>query len=148
MFKNFKNKGNLDVFEEEKDIAIENVLKKINGLPENKKVEIVIFIERYLCKLETFVSRIKRSASEHTVIVSLPVHSSVELNLYVRKLKCRGVVSLWWPTLNSEVITKAQRKFHFSNIPSDEFTNADKMSLPKVSSDINEVTQFLVSQGD
>lgn len=148
IFHNLKKTGDIDVFEEEKDVAIERALNKINGLPDNKKIKIVIFIERYLCKLESFVSKIEKSSYEHTVILSLPVHSTVELKLYAKKIVGKGILSLWMPILDSEVIVKAQRKFHFSDIPEEEFTSADKMSLPRISDGFSEVTQFLVSQGE
>ncbi|MEP4100974.1 hypothetical protein, partial [Paraglaciecola sp.] len=60
----------------------------------------------------------------------------------------KGILSLWMPILDSEVIVKAQRKFHFSDIPEEEFASADKMSLPRISDGFSEVTQFLVSQGE
>jgi hypothetical protein len=148
IFENFKKTGDVDVFEEEKDVAIESALRKINGLPDNKKIRIVIYIERYLCKLESVVSRIEKSAYEHAVILSLPVHSIVELKLYAKKIADKGLLLVWIPVLDSDVIVKAQRKFHFSHIPEEEFTSADRMSFPRISDGFSEVTQFLVSQGE
>lgn len=148
VFKNLKKTGDIDVFEEEKDVAIERALNQVNGLPENKKVRIVIFIERYLCRLESFVSRIEKSAPEHTVILSLPVHSTVELNLYVKKIAGKGILSLWVPTLHNEVLVKAQRNFYFSDVPTNEFVSADRMSIPKLTDGFSEVTQFVVLQGE
>ncbi|WJG07735.1 hypothetical protein [Aliiglaciecola sp. LCG003] len=148
VFKNFLKTKDMDVFEEEKDLAIEKVILKVQALPENKKVRIVIFIERYLSQVSTFLSRVKQNFGGDVIVISLPVYSTIELRLYLNKIKSKGHISIWVPVTESDIVAKAQRKFHFSHVPQEEFEMADKMQLPKLTDGFDEVTHFKVQQGE
>jgi len=138
IFKNYKDTENIDTFEDEKDSAINLIITKLNKLSVNRKVVIIIFMERYLCSFNKFVQNYVFNSDTLHLFVRLPIHSRSELKLILKKLNNQSGIQ----------ITKSQRQFFFRNIPNSEFQAADKPFIPSVQDGFDKVCLYRINQGD
>lgn len=148
LFKNFENNKDLDVFEDQKEVAIDNLISKTNKFLENDKTTVVLFMDRYLCSFNKFVKRYAFNSEQLHLFVRLPVHSRSELKLILNKLNTKIAVQIFIPYSDSEAVTKSQRNFYFRNVPETELQAADKSFLPSIKDGFETVCQFKIRQGD
>lgn len=148
IFKNYKDTDNIDTFEDEKDSAINRIITKLNKLSVNRKVVVIIFMERYLCSFNKFVQNYVFNSDTLHLFVRLPIHSISELKLILKKLNNQSGIQIYIPHSDSEAITKSQRQFFFRNIPNSEFQAADKPFIPSVQDGFDKVCQYRINQGD
>lgn len=148
LFKNYADNQDIDVFENEKESAIDRLTIKTNKLSVNGKAVVVMFMERYLCSFNKFVERYVFDSETLHLFVRLPVHSRSELKLILNKLSKQAEIKIYIPHSDSEAIIKTQRNFFFRNVPVSELQAADKSFIPSVKDGFNQVCQYRISQGD
>lgn len=148
IFKNYKDNQDIDTFEDEKESAINHMITKLNKLSVNRKVIIIIFMERYLCSFNKFVQSYVFNSNVLHLFVRLPVHSRSELKLILKNLNDQTKIQIYIPYSQSDVISKVQRQFFFKNIPESELQAADKAFIPSVQDGFDKVCQYQIHQGD
>ncbi len=148
LFKNFSATQDIDVFEDEKEVAIDNLISMTNKLLINDKTIVVLFMERYLSSFNKFVERYAFNSEDLHLFVRLPVHSRSELKLTLNKFNKQGALKIYIPYSASDTVTKSQRNFYFRNVPETELQAADKSFLPSIKDGFEHVCQFKIRQGD
>lgn len=135
-------------FEEEKDAAIDHMLKKVNKLCQVGGANVVLFVDCYLSGFRKYAENFFLGRDGKVLLVRVPIFSRVELKLFAGKIKAGTPVAIRMPFCASESIIKAQRKFLFRDVPEIEFAAADKMLPPPIQDGYQEVLVFQVKQGD
>lgn len=146
--KNYANNHNIDTFEDEKETAINCMIKKLNKISVNRKVIIIIFMERYICNFKKFVQHYVFNSDNLHIFIRLPIHSRSELKLILNKLENQPEIKIYIPHSPSDAITKIQRQFFFKNIPTSELQAADKAFIPSVQDGFDTVYLYRINQGD
>ncbi|MGZ4996682.1 MAG: hypothetical protein ACXV8J_02470 [Methylobacter sp.] len=145
---NYADTKDLDVFEDEKEVAIEKALKRINKLCESEESRLVIFVDRYISRFSSFVDTYRCRNNGIHIIIRLPIFTRTELKIFLGKLTHNRPTSIYIPYCDSKAVIKAQRNFLFRNIPSSELTQADMAFTPLISEGFEEVSWFRIKQGD
>lgn len=148
IFKSFENNKDLDVFEDQKEVVIDNLISETNKFLEKDEATVVLFMDRYLCSFNKFVERYAFNSEQLHLFVRLPVHSRSELKLILNKLSTKIAVQIFIPYSDSDAVTKSQRNFYFRNVPETELQAADKSFLPSIKDGFESVCQYKVRQGD
>ena len=137
-----------DSFEDHKDKALEQTLKRLNKLCQHDGAAVILFVDRYLSSFRKYVDNYREGRLGKTIIVRMPLFNRIELKLLSGKLPEGTPVAIHVPFCASEAVIKAQRKFLFRDVPDIELDAADKMALPLIQDGYVEVTVFNVKQGD
>ncbi|OUR84743.1 hypothetical protein A9Q75_01485 [Colwellia psychrerythraea] len=148
VFNNYIKSKNIDIYEDEKDLAINKVIKRINKFSIAEDSCVVLFIDRYLCSFDNFVKQYKSSNIGPTIIVKLPLFTRTELKLFSKKIQGEALINIYVPFSDSETTIKAQRAFLFRSIPEPEINSADRMAFPSIIDGHNMVSIFRIYQGD
>lgn len=148
VFRDYSTHQDQAVFEEEKDVAIESMLKKVNKLCQTSATTVVLFIDRYLSSFNKYAETFHYGCTGKILLVRTPIFNRMELKLFAGKINAGTPVSVHMPFCASESVVKAQRKFLFRHVPAIEFAAADKMLPPPVQEGYQEVLVFRVQQGD
>ncbi|MFM2595744.1 hypothetical protein AAFX19_23380 [Vibrio harveyi] len=148
VFANYKKTQDIDVFEDEKDAAIERLVKRVNKFSSATNPHIVLFVDRYLCSFSGFVEKTLYSYGDPTIVVQVPLFTRSELNIFKGKLPQNVKVSVIFPFCDSESLIKSQRTFNFWEVPDVEFEAADKAMPPRIQDGFDEVVLFRICQGD
>ena len=135
-------------FEDEKDAAIENMLKKANKLCHAGITNVVLFVDCYLSSFRKYSENFCSGQEGKILLVRTPIFNRVELKLFLGKIHAGTPVAILMPFCASEPIIKAQRKFLFRDVPEIEFAAADKMLPPPIQDGYQEVVVYQVKQGD
>lgn len=148
-FKKYTAKKDIDLFENEKDAAIEKVIQSVNKLCDNKTI-VVVFIDRYFCSFEKFVNNYTFSSQSPHLFVRLPIHTRAELRIALNKFSNKATIKLYMPYADSDITLKAQRQFYFNKVPDIELESANKAYLPTMSDQLKlqSICSFLVSASD
>ncbi|MFY1664319.1 hypothetical protein [Pseudomonas sp. Pseu.R1] len=146
--KAYASSGEIDDFYDEKDRALEIAYKSIKALAADSGCSIIIFAERYVSRFSIFFDSFKPSDSSKHIIVRLPIFDKKMLSTFISKLPPTKKVSVHIPYMLSDKETSGQRKFFFSNIPSQELGQADNADLISIAHGYEEVRHFKVRQGD
>ncbi|SEJ95610.1 hypothetical protein [Pseudomonas sp. NFR16] len=111
-------------------------------------IRVVIFQERFLCSLDTFVERNFSKNSASVVVINLPLYSRLEIRDFTRALKGATPLEIYVPHCDSDAVINAQRGFQFGQIPDFEFKAVGREPLPTIQDGYDKVTVFRVEQGD
>lgn len=129
VFKNFKQTGDEDVFEVEKEVAIEKLAKNSRRIINSGNIRIVLYIDRYLCKFEKFLSDYFRPTQD-SLVIRLPLFAHEEIDEFVELLDTSLPIDVYYPVSESQVVTKAQRKFFMNHVAKYELECADEFHVP------------------
>ncbi|WED22682.1 TetR/AcrR family transcriptional regulator [Vibrio sp. JC009] len=148
VFANYLQNKDLDVYEDEKDTAIDRILKKINKLSAIGSPQVTLFIDRYMCSFQKFTESRQYISGDPAIVVQLPLFTRTELNIFKSKILSNARVGVVFPFCDSESVLKSQRVFQFRDVPDIEFTAADEMTPPLIKDGYDSVVMFRVRQGD
>ncbi|MEZ8957799.1 hypothetical protein AB6E94_10305 [Vibrio lentus] len=148
VFDNYLNNHDLDTYEEEKDIALDKMLKKINKFSSVGEPQVTLFIDRYLYDFEKFIESREYIAGDPAIVVKLPLFTRTELAIFKKQISPNVRVRVVMPFCDSESVLKAQRVFHFRNVPDIEFEAADRMMPPSIREGYDVVIMLNIYQGD
>jgi len=148
IFSEYHKNGDHDVFEDRKEQALDNVLTKINKLCRTSDSVVVIFTERYISSFQAFADEyIAKSDTQH-IIIRLPIYTRAELKVFISKLSNTSSIKIHTPYCESQGVVKAQRAFHFRNVPDFEAKAADQAHTVTMDPAIDEICIFKIRQGD
>jgi len=148
VFSNYESTKDIDVFEDEKEVVLEKIIKRINKFCILDGTEVVIFIERYISNFNKFAKSYKTTGNGTRVLVRLPIFTRSELQIFISKISPIRPVTVYVPYCESEVVTKAQHKFIFRDVPDYEIEAADKYMMPSIKDGFEKLVIFRVKQGD
>lgn len=138
----------IDTYEIKKHKALNELLDKVNGLARATESTVIIFIERYLSSFQKFVDNFPPSNQNQAIIVRLPISSKIELKAWMAKIIKPIPIKVYFPMCDAVATVKAQRAFHFRNIPDFELDIADKFQIFNMDPAIDELCIFRIKQGD
>jgi hypothetical protein len=147
VFANYKANKDREAFEDDKEIALERLVKKVKRQLIVNKVPLVLFVDRYLCRLDKFVNS-KLPNFGDAVIVQMPLFDRYGIRTFVDSIGCVNPIHICIPVCLSESIKNAQRKFFSSSVPDVELEQADNEYIPAVNEGFATTLTFTVSQGD
>ncbi|EKB1970472.1 hypothetical protein ACX07_05950 [Vibrio parahaemolyticus] len=148
VFVNYLSTHDLDVYEEEKDAALDRMIKKIIKFSSVGEPQITLFIERYICNFQKFAENRQYIAGDPAIVVNLPLFTRTEIKIFKNKIPANLRVRVVMPFCDSESISKSQRVFNFRDVPDIEFDGADKVTPPTIKEGYDAVVMFKVHQGD
>lgn len=148
VFSNYEKTKDIDVFEDEKEVVLEKTIKRINKFCILDGTEVVIFIERYISNFDKFAKSYKTTGNGTRVLVRLPIFTRSELQIFISKISPIRPVTVYVPYCESEVVTKAQHKFIFRDVPDYEIEAADKYMMPSIKDGFEKLVIYRVKQGD
>lgn len=148
VFSNYEKTKDIDVLEDEKEVILEKIIKKINKFCMLDGTEVVIFIERYISNFDKFVKSYNATGNGARVLVRLPIFTRTELQIFISKITPIRPVTVYVPYCESETIIKAQHKFIFRDVPDYEIQAADKYVMPSIKDGFEKLVIYRVKQGD
>lgn len=146
-FESYARTKDQDAFEAAKDLALENLNKKLRKACNKDIKEIALFVDRYLCDPRKYAQKVVK-AEGNLLLARVPIFSRPELKQFAKALPDDIRVRVHVPFCASEATVRAQRKFSFRDVPDIEFAAADQMAFPTIQDGYGEVTVFRVEQGD
>ena len=140
----YKNSQSFDEYEDIKEKAIDAMIETVTKLPDPSKVQVVVYMDRFLYPFSKFCESIPAQQDKLTVCLRLPVFSQAEVGIVLSKLSKADSISLHMPHSTSEAITATNRKFMYRDVPEAEFTDADRARAPLITWGLDEVRVFKV----
>lgn len=141
VFDNFYLTEDEDVFEVEKERAIEKMSKSVRRLINSDNIKIVILLDRYLCTFEKFLSSYF-IPNYDSIVIRLPLFSREEVNRFISTFKTNSQIDIFVPICDSDTVTKGLRKFFMGHIPNYELEMADHLYIPSHKEGYSSVTVF------
>jgi hypothetical protein len=123
--------NSLDAFEDAKDDQLNRHIKTLKKLSGPDRIEIHLFQERYVSSFKEFCDGLPAKDDMLTVVIQTPVYAQAELKSLLRQLIDFSSVTLHIPYQASQAAQVAFQKFHFRQIPSLEFEEANKSRVPQ-----------------
>ncbi|KAF1309617.1 hypothetical protein BLX42_18335 [Pseudomonas sp. SG-MS2] len=140
----YKESQSFDEYEDLKEKAIDEAIDAIIKLPDPSKIELIIYMDRFLYPFSDFCESIPAKINKLTACLRLPVFSQAEVGIALSRLSKMDSISIHMPHSTSEAITAANRKFRYRDVPEEEFTHADKARPPMITWGVDEVRVFKV----
>ncbi|TRM39119.1 hypothetical protein [Pseudomonas aeruginosa] len=140
----YKKSQSFDDYEDIKEKAIDAMIETVTKLPDPSKVQVVVYMDRFLYPFSKFCESIPAKQDKLTVCLRLPVFSQAEIGIILSKLSKMDSISLHMPHSASEAIAAANRKFMYRDVPEEEFTDADRARTPLITWGVDEVRVFNV----
>lgn len=148
LFDRIEKDGDQGRFEDNKDERIFKLTEKINKLLIVGECKVILFIDRYISSFEKFTNEYHCEGPQTHIFVRLPLFSQMECKDFLKHLDKKGNVFVHFPFCESEVTSRAQRTFHFRNIPPSEAAAADKAQLPSWKDGFSNICASIVKLGD
>jgi len=147
VFLNYKENKEEDVYEDEKDAAIEGVAKKVKRLLVDNKSPIVLFVDRYLCRFDKFAQTLGDTL-RGSIVVQLPLFDRIGIREFIDNIGRTNPIHIYIPVCQSDTLKKAQRQFFSSSVPEIEIRAADNEYIPSVKEGFASTVTFSIKQGD
>lgn len=147
-FSNYKKNKDNNVFEDEKNAALDQILRRINKSCQADDAEVIIYIDLYISDFNKFVKSYKTIGSGTRILVRLPVFTRTELKIFISKIKPVCPVTVYVPYCNSETVIKAQHTFIHRDAPDYEIQAAGQFVMPSIKDGFETLVIFRIKQGD
>lgn len=143
VFRNALLNNDIDVFEDEKESAIQLMSNKAKRFLNVEDRRVVLFIDRYLCRFERFLS-FHFQPSADSLVIRLPLFTRTEISMFVKGLAIANPIDIYVPICESVATTTALRRFYNNHVPPEELNWADKLYIPSFQDGYDSITVFRV----
>lgn len=147
VFLNYRANKDQDIFDDEKDAAIEDIVTKVKRQLIDNKSPVVLFMDRYLCSFDKFVPN-KLANFGDAIVVQLPLFDRLSIKTFLDDIACSNPLHIYIPVCDSKSLKDAQRKFFASSVPDIELGFADDEYIPSCKEGFSTVVMFQIEQGD
>ncbi|MGO4003431.1 hypothetical protein ABVN23_20370 [Pseudomonas fluorescens] len=137
--------SNYDAYLDSKDKEIAKLLTKINSFTD-KKINLIIFIDKHLCGLSNFLEMLPPSRSPE-IVLRAPIFTAIELRNLISKITAPLRISVFIPDFTSTAEANAQRTFRSANLPIEEIKLSEKADHIYLTKGIDSVVYLSAKNG-
>jgi|LNAP01.1.fsa_nt_gb hypothetical protein len=137
--------NNYDAYLDSKDKEIAKLLTKINSFTD-KKINLIIFIDKHLCGLSNFLEMLPPSRSPE-IVLRAPIFTAIELRNLISNITAPLRISVFIPDFTSTAEANAQRTFRSANLPIEEIKLSEKADHIYLTKGIDSVVYLSAKNG-